>query len=180
MLRERSECGSTVTFSKKFSFQHRAIVCLSFKIISFFAFGRSLGKSPGFYLNFSLTLPVRIPDEEKKLTLIFIFTLFCGASIWDTTKKWKQKFKLIFLQGAERFNLLLGIWAWSSHEVTKQTFYKYCHKARILKDFQPLFFCVQCPTWLSARKRRTQRINRMSDTEKYGYVYLQEIVGCLH
>ena len=28
----------------------------------------------------SLTLPIQILDEEKKLTEIFIFTLFCGAS----------------------------------------------------------------------------------------------------
>ena len=28
----------------------------------------------------SLTLPVLIPDEEKKLTYIFIFRLLCGAS----------------------------------------------------------------------------------------------------
>ena len=27
-----------------------------------------------------LTLPVPCPDKEKKLTQIFIFTLFCGAS----------------------------------------------------------------------------------------------------
>ena len=27
-----------------------------------------------------LTLPVPIPDEEKKLTYIFIFPLLCGAS----------------------------------------------------------------------------------------------------
>ena len=27
-----------------------------------------------------LTLPATIPDEEKKLTEIFIFTLICGAS----------------------------------------------------------------------------------------------------
>ena len=27
-----------------------------------------------------LTLPVPIPDEEKKLTQTFIFTLICGAS----------------------------------------------------------------------------------------------------
>ena len=29
---------------------------------------------------FILTLPVPIPDEEKKLTWIFAFTLLCGAS----------------------------------------------------------------------------------------------------
>ena len=28
----------------------------------------------------SLALPVPIPDEEKKLSSIFIFTLLCGAS----------------------------------------------------------------------------------------------------
>ena len=28
-----------------------------------------------------LTLPVPIPDEEKKLSYIFIFTLLCGPSI---------------------------------------------------------------------------------------------------
>ena len=27
-----------------------------------------------------LTLPVPIPDKEKKLIKIFIFTLFCGTS----------------------------------------------------------------------------------------------------
>ena len=27
-----------------------------------------------------LTLPVHIPNEEKKLTSIFIFTLLCGGS----------------------------------------------------------------------------------------------------
>ena len=29
---------------------------------------------------FELTLPVPIPDEEKKLSEIFIFTLLCGIS----------------------------------------------------------------------------------------------------
>ena len=28
----------------------------------------------------NLTLPVPIPDEEKKLSCIFIFALLCGAS----------------------------------------------------------------------------------------------------
>ena len=28
----------------------------------------------------NLTLPVPIPDKEKKLSSIFIFTLLCGAS----------------------------------------------------------------------------------------------------
>ena len=27
-----------------------------------------------------LTLPVQIPEEKKKLSYIFLFTLFCGAS----------------------------------------------------------------------------------------------------
>ena len=33
-----------------------------------------------FDLNTVLTLPAPIPDKEKKLTLIFIFKLHCGAS----------------------------------------------------------------------------------------------------
>ena len=32
------------------------------------------------YLKIQLTLPAPIPDKEKKLTQIFIFTLLCGAS----------------------------------------------------------------------------------------------------
>ena len=35
-----------------------------------------------------ITLPVTIPDEEKKLTYIFILTLLCGAS-----KGFKKAFK---------------------------------------------------------------------------------------
>ena len=53
----------------------------------------------------SLTLPVWIPDEEKKLSWIFIFTLLCGASkgsIKAFIKPFEapqrsMKFKLIFI-----------------------------------------------------------------------------------
>ena len=51
-----------------------------------------------------LTLSVPIPDEEIKLTQIFIFTFLCGASkgfmkafkalhktFWGTTKKYENK-----------------------------------------------------------------------------------------
>ena len=46
-----------------------------------------------------LNLPVPFPDKEKKLTQIFIFTLFCGASKgfikpFETSRK-KLKIKIL-------------------------------------------------------------------------------------
>ena len=32
------------------------------------------------FSQWQITLPVSIPDEEKKLTEIYVFTLLCGAS----------------------------------------------------------------------------------------------------
>ena len=44
-----------------------------------------------------LTIPVLFPDDEKKLTYVFIFTLLFGVSkgfhktFWDTTKESENK-----------------------------------------------------------------------------------------
>ena len=48
-----------------------------------------------------LTLPVLIPDEEKKLTEIFIFTLLCGS-----LKSFMNEGLNIDLNILEHFNIL--------------------------------------------------------------------------
>ena len=49
-----------------------------------------------FQITMFIKLPVRILDKEKKLTLIFIFTLLCGASksFMETLKAFTKPFEV--------------------------------------------------------------------------------------
>ena len=62
----------------------------------------------------SLTLPVPIPDEDRKLTKIFIFTLLCGASkafiksFEAPQRKVKMKIYINFLFNISLWNIRGG------------------------------------------------------------------------